>query len=377
MFGFLSFYSILLLFLAVDFCIIYGQNKRKPKERYFNFASILLLLFATCRGESVGGDLESYIPLFQNSADSSSFTEVFQTALITGYEVGFVLLCKVISLFSHDSRWFIVVTSCISLFGPLFFINKYSNNKGLSLLLYLLLAFYNVSYNNIRQSVAISIVLISVHFLINRKKTLFFLGIALATTMHTSAVFTVFFFLFYRLRYSLSRAIGLIVGGGLTFVLLGSLLYQYILSNFFVKYLENGESEMSGTGFGMLTVYLFVALVCLFLFERVRNNFNDEEFLVEKILLYSVIFTVLIQAFATYMANITRLTYYFYILVIVLLPNILVNVKYVSTKRTLSAILFLLFYILACNTFLSPVEGLEKNSTDTIPYVFLNGLFSW
>lgn len=377
MFSYFSFYSILLLFLAVVFCIIYSQNKRGPKERYFHFASFLLLLFASCRGESVGGDLESYIPLFQNTTGNSSLTEVIQTALLTGYEVGFVLLCKVICFFSDDSRWFIVVTSCISLIGPFYFINKYSKNKGLSILLYLLLAFYNVSYNNIRQSVAISIVLISLHFLINRKKLLFFFGVALATTMHTSAVFSVFFYLFYRLRYSLSRAVGLIVGGGLTFIFWGSLLYQYVLSNFFVKYLENGESEMSGTGFGMLAVYLFVALVCLFLFEKVRKKFDDEEFMVVKMLLYSVIFTVLIQAFATYMANITRLTYYFYILVIVLLPNILVNIKYVSTRRILGVILFLLFYILACNTFLTPVEGFGKNSTDTIPYVFLNGLFSW
>lgn len=381
MFGFFSFYSILIIVFTVIYVpIITGINKGfgQANYRYFKFVAACLLILSGFRGESVGGDLEVYIPLFQSMDTSFSLKEIAQDSVLHGYEVGYFVLCKLIRLFTDNSRVFLVITSLLSLIGPLYFINKFSVNKGYSILLYLLLGFYNASLNNIRQAIAISVVMIAISFLLCSRKKYFFLLVMLASLIHTSAVFSILFYPLHSLKYSLSKTnIYVIVLIG-TFVVFGDTLFQYFLSHFFVRYLDaEGDAFSAGSGFGLLAVFIFVFLVSLIIFEKAKKNIGKDLYNVCTFIMYSLMVAVFIQLFATKFANLTRLTTYFYLPVIVLLPNIINYIKSGNERRLFYIGTYVFFFILMCFTFLSHPNGVLMNSTDTIPYVFGDNVFSW
>lgn len=331
-----------------------------------------------CRGESVGGDLEEYIPLFQRSDSYQNLSDVFKTTVVSGYETGFILLCKFLSLVSFDSRWFIAVTAVLSLIGPFYLIKKYSNNKGLSLLLYVLLGFYNVSFNNVRQAIAVSIIMIAICYLLKKKNWAFWIGVLLATSIHTSAVFAVLFYPLVRFKYSPQRVVvGVVVIVGI-FYLFSSFIFNYLISNIFTRYLEEtGDTYTTGGGYGLLIIYIIVATFCVFLFNQKRKKMSKNEYFVDKFFLLSFMIVIVIQSFALYMAAIARLGSYFYLPLIVLLPNLLERIKNISYRRCIKSGVFVFYYVLACYTLLSPTENTNMNPTDTIPYVFLDRLFLW
>lgn len=378
MFGFFSFYSILVLVLTLIYVPIYTQKRRVLKDNYFYFACFVLLFFAMCRGTSVGGDLAEYIPLFQKSDFYQSLQDVFRTTAFSGYEVGFLFLCKLLSYVSFDSRWFIAATSFLSLIGPFYLVYNHSKNKGLSLLLYVLLDFYNISFNNVRQAIAVSIVMISVCYLLREKKWCFFIGVILAVTIHTSAIFSLLLYPLVKLKYSPQRILLLMIALVGVFIVLGSFLFNYLISNVFTRYLEeSGETYTTGGGYGLLAVYSFVLVVSIILFNSVRKKMDDADYNRNKFFLLSYLIVVLVQLFALYMAALSRLAIYFYVPMIVLLPNLFEYIRDTTKRRHVKIITYIFYYVLACNTFLSQVEGTNMNPTDTIPYVFLNGLFSW
>lgn len=378
MFGFYSFYSILVLVLTLVYVPVYTQNNTRLKDNFFYFVCFILLLFSMCRGESVGGDLEEYIPLFQRSDSYQNLSDVFKTTVVSGYETGFILLCKFLSLVSFDSRWFIAVTAVLSLIGPFYLIKKYSNNKGLSLLLYVLLGFYNVSFNNVRQAIAVSIIMIAICYLLKKKNWAFWIGVLLATSIHTSAVFAVLFYPLVRFKYSPQRVVvGVVVIVGI-FYLFSSFIFNYLISNIFTRYLEEtGDTYTTGGGYGLLIIYIIVATFCVFLFNQKRKKMSKNEYFVDKFFLLSFMIVIVIQSFALYMAAIARLGSYFYLPLIVLLPNLLERIKNISYRRCIKSGVFVFYYVLACYTLLSPTENTNMNPTDTIPYVFLDRLFLW
>lgn len=364
--------------LTLVYVPVYTQNNTRLKDNFFYFVCFILLLFSMCRGESVGGDLEEYIPLFQRSDSYQNLSDVFKTTVVSGYETGFILLCKFLSLVSFDSRWFIAVTAVLSLIGPFYLIKKYSNNKGLSLLLYVLLGFYNVSFNNVRQAIAVSIIMIAICYLLKKKNWAFWIGVLLATSMHTSAVFAVLFYPLVRFKYSPQRVVvGVVVIVGI-FYLFSSFIFNYLISNIFTRYLEEtGDTYTTGGGYGLLIIYIIVATFCVFLFNQKRKKMNKNEYFVDKFFLLSFMIVIVIQSFALYMAAIARLGSYFYLPLIVLLPNLLERIKNISYRRCLKSGVFVFYYVLACYTLLSPTENTNMNPTDTIPYVFLDRLFLW
>lgn len=378
MFGFFSFYSFLIIALTILYGIYDYRGKEEFKERSFYLGCFVLLFFAASRGESVGGDLAEYIPLFHGLNDSS-ITEIFMTSLMSGYEIGFVLLCKLINLISDESRFFIIVTSICSLLGPFFLVVRYSENKWYSILMYPLLSFYTISLNNVRQAIAISIIMFAIHFLLQQRKLSFLCCVVIASFMHTSAVFSLLFYPLTRWQYSFKKVVFLITSLLVVFFLLGSFLFNYMLANVFTRYLnETGDSYTeTGTGYGLLVVYIFIVAICLVLFQKGYADMDSQSYNINKLFLLSVIAAVFIQAFASYMAALSRLVYYFYLPIIVLLPNLIGNIRKTPVRRLLFIAMFLFFYGLASFTFLSPVGESGMNSTDTIPYVFLNGVFSW
>lgn len=361
MFGFSSFYSA----LVVSLFLLSIFFNRKNRKKCFNIISIILFIVAAFRDVNVGGDLNNYLNVFGYVNDYNNIVELTVFSLGSGYEIGFVYLCKLISLIYNNEHFFIFVTTFLSLIGPFIFIKRFSNSAVTSLFIYILLGFYNISFNSVKQSIAISFVLIALYWLLNDKLKHAILFYVIACFFHTSAIFScLYYFLFkIKMKENMLKVMMLIMG---CVVILGQFIINYSISFIFQKYADN-ETEMmtSGTGYGLLFMYISVFCFCYYLFMHSCDNKKT----LTVVLINAMFLAVIFQTSATLMAALTRLTLYFYIPVCVLLPNLYSTLKRENKIRLAYRSLLILFYIFYCCYPLSE-NGSGSNVTATIPYDF-------
>lgn len=364
MFGFSSFYSA----LVVSLFLLSIFFNRKNRKKCFNIISIILFIVAAFRDVNVGGDLNNYLNVFGYVNDYNNIVELTVFSLESGFEIGFVYLCKLISLIYNNEHFFIFVTTFLSLIGPFIFIKRFSNSAVTSLFIYILLGFYNISFNSVRQSIAISIILLALFFLLTERKKAAFVCYVIACFIHTSAVFCFIYLVLCKLRINNNVFLRLLIAM-VVVVILGQYLINFSIEFVFKKYADNETDMMaSGTGYGLLLMYISIFSFVYFMFCRLSDNHKSELIIV---LFNALVFALLFQTAATTMAAINRLTLYFYIPVCVLLPNLYSMVKKKKEVNFVYYSFFVLFYIFYCCYPLSD-NGSGTNVTATIPYdIFL------
>lgn len=145
---------------------------------------VLLVFFASLRSESVGRDTYQFCIAFQVALDPS-----YWPSYTRDLEPGFVLLCKVIGIYTNSSQALIAVSSIVSLGAVGFFVYRESENMAVSIFAFIALNLYAFFLNGMRQAIAIGVFLI--FFEISRRsgrKFLVWLGVLFAATFHLSAL---------------------------------------------------------------------------------------------------------------------------------------------------------------------------------------------
>lgn len=195
MYGFNSFYVHLYIFYILYVTLVCCCFKQlKYKKHKIVLLGLPLVFLSSLRGDTVGGDLENYLPNF----DAYYYINNLKDLLgYNSHEPGYVLFTKLISLLYPSHRFYLIVTSICTLIGPFYLIYKYSKMPGLSFLIYYSLGFYTNTMNNIRQSLAISICCFAIPFLFKREFRQFVFIVLLATVFHYSAFTFIFIGLFH------------------------------------------------------------------------------------------------------------------------------------------------------------------------------------
>lgn len=203
------------------------------------------------------------------------YTYIPQFRVIAGggrsyYEIGFYLLNKIISIFTKNGQWLIIITSI--LFVGIVYCQVYElcDNYAFSLLIFYLSYNYFVSLNNIRQSLASAILLLALGALLKGRKLLFALFVILAGTMHQVAfVFFVFIFIdkicltayMYALLSIIAIALGKVVVPKIISLLIPHMprLALYYSSPELNKYME----ETIGNSLIITNIFCMLVLVYL------------------------------------------------------------------------------------------------------------------
>ena len=106
---------------------VLNLSLKRSRLLFFTIAGIQLFLIAALRGETVGTDLENYLPAFKTIVNTS-WDAIFEI----DWEPGYIVFNKLLSLFSDDNRFFLIVTSLFTTVGYLLFIWKNSKKPWLS-----------------------------------------------------------------------------------------------------------------------------------------------------------------------------------------------------------------------------------------------------
>lgn len=187
-------------FLVLYFFLLLGTVLTYNKTRYgkviFQFSCLLVFLLPALRDIHIGPDTYGYVRFFINPSED---------AYLDNVEPLFRLYNIVLRAIWPNEHFYLMVCSLLSLGGFFYIIDKKSNYKELSLLLFVLVGlFYQVQFYVIRQSISISMFLISMYFYVDRKKyTLALLFYALALFTHVTVLYTLpVVLLVKRMRFS-------------------------------------------------------------------------------------------------------------------------------------------------------------------------------
>lgn len=274
------FYAINLVIIFFYWLIIKSQHKDIIRENvvFLSLVFIHLFIIEGFRSLDFGQDAW-YQDLFRASA-SLSWKDIpnFNKYLYFKAEIGYVAFNKLLNYISKDVQILYIAVSAIYLSTVYNLLKKYSYIPILSVFLFFIV-FWFQSFYVLRQYVALSFILMSIPFIIQRDIVKFGSLLLLAFFFHQSSIiFAPMYFLYvYHLRLSTK--------GILTFLLSTiaiSIAIDKILG-FAVGTLSGYDSyidrEVTTDGnFKMALVYLFYLLIYAFLSARTKIETKSENF---------------------------------------------------------------------------------------------------
>ncbi len=240
------------IFAVCVWAIVFCTGKKTLLKKTI----FIVLCFAQCVAIAgfrygIGSDYGMYASGFFDMARTG-----FENMTHEDWEIGFILLNKIIGMFTAWSSTFIMVTSVLSLIGPFYLIWRYSSGPFMSVFLYLNLYLFYLDMNYIRQSIAMSILCFAYGYLRDKKFWRFLLIVVIAATFHLTVLYMIPVFIVALLKISPSTMMLYPFG----------LLFYYILSDGILNIvLSKFHTEYAGSVFIESGVYFYYALFPLLL----------------------------------------------------------------------------------------------------------------
>lgn len=230
--------------------------------------SALPILLISCFRYGVGTDyFHTYVPQFL-SIVNGSYTHY--------YEPGFYLLNLLVASLTSDPQWLIALCALLTL-GLVYVVTVFlSDNYFMSILLFYLTYTYFVSINNIRQALALAILLPALYFLVRKKKIAFVLLTILAGTMHQSAYYFLIMAVLDLLPLSQLSYLLINLGFYIFIKLLGKriLALLALLIPRVQMYLNQGV--YLGKTIGKLYLGVQIAISLIYLYLEYQQRFNRD-----------------------------------------------------------------------------------------------------
>lgn len=335
------------------------DNKRKaklPLQAVLLF--IVLFVFMGFRGDFTT-DYNNYSDYFGYWSESVSFHDILTRTF--SMERGFVLLSKVISVFTSSSLVYHLVISFILLLLYFRVFSKKSEILWLSVLLFVNLGDYYGSMNLFRQCLAAAIVFNGFTFIEKKNTIKYYLLVILAASIHTTAL--IMAVAYFILRFGTSKLSGQICTIALSIAVWISIdRIIDIVTYFFPKY-QNYHYGMGNGSFNAvvapLAVYIFL-LISLKLFV-VDYDYHSIK---NAVLLNGTLLCVICLILGTKVYMFTRLAYFFRPFVCLAVPNVL---KQYADKKTMKIAIVAICIVAMAYTQIS------LSGTGYDPYYFYRG----
>lgn len=230
------------------------------------------------------------------------------------WEIGFVLLNKVVGIFTAKPGAIITITSLLSLIGPAYLIARYSKNAFMSVFLYVNLYLFYLDMNYIRQAIAMSIICFAYGFLQEKKFWRFLLVVAIAACFHLTVIYMIPVYLVCLLKVN-SRSLILYLFGLFFYYILSDGLLSIVLSKF--------HTEYSGSVFIENGIFFFYALFPLLLAAAmvVLSYFIKEKSRTLNVLIHLTLMMGFWQIVMTKHSLFERFSYYTMLFVVIAVPE--------------------------------------------------------
>lgn len=269
-------------YLFIIFVGILYRNKKIDNHIFVKLSFISMALLLALRASSVGEDTRHFIDIFNYSQNIS-----WNNALLSGLDVtyatvynatlsvesGFIILSKIIGLFTSSGQWFVAIVSFITcfLFGK--FIIDNSKDAFFSTYVFLCESLFMNSFNLMRQLLALSIAIQSYTLMKKKKTKLAVLIILFASCFHRTVIVWLFLILLMKVKDK-KKAIRYAIIGLISINFLMPVI-QRIVVLLFPRYQNYFITNYWTSSIGNIVILWIIEIViCALLYKKRIDNDN-------------------------------------------------------------------------------------------------------
>lgn len=345
-------YIVMLLAPAIPFLLrIKRHGKVDSKRDSINLFFAIYLLLLVMRSSAIGRDLTGYESIFL-SLSKEPLELLFQSDL----EIGYVLLNKLISLFTSDFQWVIAVTAIITVIPIWYVYKKESEDAYITISLFVMLPTFAMSFSGLRQAIAVSFGALAYEFTKNKKPLRFVIAVAIAFLFHKSALILLLMYPLYWARMTKKWLVAIVPAMVAIFALNRPIFafLQKLISDFYTT---------AATETNAYTMIVLFVLLAVFAFVIPDDKECDFDLIGFRNLL---LFAIVIQMFVPLHTLAMRFNYYYIIFIPLLISKV---VKYRSKRYNQVALLakYVMIVFFVCYFF---INTSSRNPLDIYPYKF-------
>lgn len=338
---------IYLLIIIIAIYVYKLFDKKSKKIQLIDILMIVALIIITGIRFDVGSDYTTYLDQFKNlDIKQVAIRDIFQD----NYQFGFDLLSYILKIVTTND--YIIFWAVSLIIYPLLIVYMRKNTEivWFAFGVFILMGFFDVSMNILKQQIAMVLILFSYEYLIDKKYLKFVLLVGLAGVFHVTSLFA-------ALLLVISRYIKPSYKNLLLSILIGTVglfTYKYILSNLFryntvfsvyKNYILFQDSGILDRDYRVYSIvgYVFVFIILTFIILSKKNNLKS--ILDKKYNMISLLFIgIIINIIAIDYWVLNRISLYMYQFIIVILPAYL-KVKMNKKERLINSclIVFIIF----------------------------------
>jgi hypothetical protein len=233
--------------------------------------------------------------------------------------------------------------------------NKY---RPIAYVCYLFL-FFTMSFNAMRQMLAVSVLFASYKYAISKKPVVFILMVFLASFFHTTALVGIALYPLLNIKKKKTKALFMIVA--LFAVMNMQNILNTVISIPMFEHFSMYSEQVIEASFSNASIFIEIAIFIFLLY--IRSNVKDKETFNKYLFIYAIGIVFLLIGFSN--PYVKRIAYYFIVSIIALLPMSSYSIN--DNKRRHALQIAILLYVVA--RFVIQVYVLGQSSI--IPYVFM------
>lgn len=294
-----------------------------------------LILVSGLRSQNIGLDTRTYANEYQNIATNRFGLGYHSSWLSPGY----VILCKIVALFAGENP--VAITFVVAMFTFLFlFLAVYQNSSDffLSIYLYFCSALFFQTMNQSRQQLAISVTTYSLTYIKRRDFRMFLTFVLLAASIHASALAFLPAYFLANLKINKRNFLFYLTAAACCVALFPLLtrLLQYTGYGWYIGSVYDIEARDSAVWNLVFRLLLLAGFFCFVKGVLQRNPQN-------RILYNMAMVCVILQVLTVQSYIFGRVTTYYFIFFIFLIPEIVHSARRSETKLFLCATVMILF----------------------------------
>ena len=333
----------LLVYLSIP---IWNKVFKKNRTAFIAVVATEMFLILALRAPTLGVDLNNYSGGYRYIS-SLSFTEMISRLNFVSpadlippysYESGYVLLNWILSRCGIGFNGFLILYAAFTIFSHSLFVYRYSDKLWLSMAIFMSLGMYEYFFGILRQTIAVSIMLLTLPAIKEKKPLKFFGALFIAFLFHRSSIIFLPLYFFGRLRHTKKLFRLYFVGYALEFIVLAFSL-KYALEPI-LKLLGKSYSISNFKMNNLILLMLFIAVAAYFATDF-DKTFCDRD---HNLITAGYMLGIFVQIFGFYMEILSRAAIgYYLIFASVLIPNVIKKYKKYPQIAKLGAIAVYVF----------------------------------
>ena len=359
---------------------IYGffyeiHRTRQTRKAICILITVQLILITGLRKYTVGVDTPQYYSLF-NTLNRFG-TDIFWNRS----RDKFMLIYKAVNYFvwkcGGSFQSLLLIMAAIAIIPVMYYIYNNSKNVFFSIFIYLSFNYYMYTLITLRQSAAYGIILLSIPAIRSRNLMKFLLLLVIAIGFHISAIFFLPAYWIYKIKINKITVIGFIVFGTIVWI------FRLPLMNKLINFMFTDYQVVISNSVNYLIMHVLVIMFALVVryFEKKNvtsifcveqyykplsktDNYPFSLFDEDDFSLSLMMFGTILMIFCTVSSNALRITYFYTMQLVVLLPNMVKKIK----NGKLIFMAEVICFIACIYVFTQFLHGFSSQNMEYVPF---------